>query len=89
MRGETSRLVRLRQHAGGITFIAECETPMGFSATIRKVEEQFAFGKGFRAILGEIAAESGKADTKSHRAVPTNQLKKMPEPGEQKKQPPA
>jgi pSer/pThr/pTyr-binding forkhead associated (FHA) protein len=67
---------------GNITFFAECEPPMGFSTTIRKVEEQFAAGKGFRTILGEIAAESRKTDTKPHPSVPTNQLKKMPEPGQ-------
>jgi pSer/pThr/pTyr-binding forkhead associated (FHA) protein len=67
---------------GNITFVAECEPPMGFSTTIRKVEEQFAAGKGFRTILGEIAAESRKTDTKSHQTVPTNQLNKMPESGQ-------
>lgn len=74
---------------GGVTFIAECAPPLGFSTAIRKVEEQFAAGKGFRTILGEIAAEAGKTDTKPHPAVPTNQLKKTPDTGERKQHPPA
>lgn len=66
---------------GDIAFIAECEPPMGFSTAIRKVEDQFAVGKGFRTILGEIAAENQKTKTQPSPTVPTNQLKKMPEPG--------
>ncbi|MBI5394347.1 MAG: FHA domain-containing protein [Verrucomicrobia bacterium] len=67
---------------GDITFIAECETPMGFSTAIRKVEDQFAFGKGYRTILGEIAAEARPTDSKPQPSAPTNQLKKMPEAGQ-------
>ena len=43
---------------GDLTFLVECETPVGFSTAVRHVEQQFASGKGFHTLLSEIAAES-------------------------------
>jgi pSer/pThr/pTyr-binding forkhead associated (FHA) protein len=73
-----------RLQIGDVVFIAECETPVGFGTTIRRVEEQFAFGKGFRTILGEIAAEGKTGQAANRPTVPDERIKKKTDAGHPK-----